>query len=119
MPLSVNGDTIVTQFDMDTVAELGLVKFDFLGLRYLTIIADAERMVRASEPGFDIKKIPYDDKKTYALISEGRTDGVFQLESKGMKQVLTRLCPDSIDDVIAAIALYRPGPAAWQRQDRI
>ena len=110
VPLSVNGDTIVTQFDMDTVAELGLVKFDFLGLRYLTIIADAERMVRTSEPGFDIKKIPYDDKKTYALISEGRTDGVFQLESKGMKQVLTRLCPDSIDDVIAAIALYRPGP---------
>ena len=110
VPLSVNGDTIVTQFDMDTVAELGLVKFDFLGLRYLTIIADAERMVRASEPDFDIKKIPYDDKKTYALISEGRTDGVFKLESKGMKQVLMRLCPDSIDDVIAAIALYRPGP---------
>ena len=110
VPLSVNGDTIVTQFDMDTVAELGLVKFDFLGLRYLTIIADAERMVRASAPDFDIKKIPYDDKKTYALISEGRTDGVFQLESKGMKQVLMRLCPDSIDDVIAAIALYRPGP---------
>ena len=67
-------------------------------------------MVRTREPGFDIKKIPYDDKKTYALISEGRTDGVFQLESKGMKQVLMRLCPDSIDDVIAAIALYRPGP---------
>ena len=110
VPLSVNGDTVVTQFDMDTVAELGLVKFDFLGLRYLTIIADAERMVRASVPDFDIKKIPYDDKKTYALISEGRTDGVFQLESKGMKQVLMRLCPDSIDDVIAAIALYRPGP---------
>ena len=110
VPLSVNGDTIVTQFDMDTVAELGLVKFDFLGLRYLTIIADAERMVRTREPGFDIKKIPYDDKKTYALISDGRTDGVFQLESKGMKQVLMRLCPDSIDDVIAAIALYRPGP---------
>ena len=110
VPLSVNGDTIVTQFDMDTVAELGLVKFDFLGLRYLTIIADAERMVRAGVPDFDIKKIPYDDKKTYALISDGRTDGVFQLESKGMKQVLMRLCPDSIDDVIAAIALYRPGP---------
>ena len=110
VPLSVNGDTIVTQFDMETVAELGLVKFDFLGLRYLTIIADAERMVRTREPGFDIKKIPYDDKKTYALISDGRTDGVFQLESKGMKQVLMRLCPDSIDDVIAAIALYRPGP---------
>lgn len=110
VPLSVNGDTIVTQFDMDTVAELGLVKFDFLGLRYLTIIADAERMVRESDPSFDVKKIPYDDKATYALISEGRTDGVFQLESKGMKQVLMRLCPDSIDDIIAAIALYRPGP---------
>ncbi len=110
VPLAVNGDTIVTQFDMDTSAELGLVKFDFLGLRYLTIIDDAEQLIRNSKPDFDIKKIPFNDKKTYKLISNGRTGGVFQLESKGMKQVLTQLCPDSIDDVIAAIALYRPGP---------
>ena len=110
VPLSVNGDTIVTQFDMDTVAELGLVKFDFLGLRYLTIIADAENLIKKTHPDFDIDKIPFDDKKTYDLISAGQTGGVFQLESKGMKRVLTQLCPESIDDVIAAIALYRPGP---------
>ena len=110
VPLAVNGDTIVTQFDMDTSAELGLVKFDFLGLRYLTIIADAERLIKAEHPDFDIQKIGFDDAATYALISEGRTDGVFQLESKGMKRVLTQLCPDCIDDIIAAIALYRPGP---------
>ena len=110
VPLAVNGDTIVTQFDMDTSAELGLVKFDFLGLRYLTIIADAERLIKAEHPNFDIQKIRFDDAETYALISEGRTGGVFQLESKGMKQVLTQLCPDCIDDIIAAIALYRPGP---------
>lgn len=110
VPLAVNGETVVTQFDMDTSAELGLVKFDFLGLRYLTIIDDAERLIRAEYPDFDIHKIPFDDAKTYELISAGHTGGVFQLESKGMKQVLTQLCPDCIDDVIAAIALYRPGP---------
>ncbi len=110
VPLAVNGDTVVTQFDMDTVAELGLVKFDFLGLRYLTIIEEAEKLIRESHPDFDIRKIPFDDAKTYKLISAGQTGGVFQLESKGMKQVLTQLCPECIDDVIAAIALYRPGP---------
>ncbi len=110
VPLAANGDTIVTQFDMDTVAELGLVKFDFLGLRYLTIISNAEELVKKSNKNFDIYKIPFDDKKTYGLISAGQTGGVFQLESKGMKQALTQLCPESIDDVIAAIALYRPGP---------
>ena len=110
VPLSVNGDTTVTQFDMDTVAELGLVKFDFLGLRYLTIISEAEALVKRSHPDFDIYKVTFDDKKTYELISQGQTGGVFQLESTGMKKVLTQLCPETIDDVIAAIALYRPGP---------
>ncbi len=110
VPLSVNGDTVVTQFDMDTVAELGLVKFDFLGLRYLTIISEADKLVKQNNPDFDIFKIPYEDKQTFELISSGQTGGVFQLESKGMKRVLAQLCPESIDDVIAAIALYRPGP---------
>ncbi len=110
VPLAVNGDTIVTQYDMDTVAELGLVKFDFLGLRYLTIIADAEKLIRQEHPTFDIQKIPFDDKKTYALISDGQTDGVFQLESAGMKRVLIQLAPDCIEDIIAVLALYRPGP---------
>ncbi len=110
VPLAANGDTTVTQFDMDTVAELGLVKFDFLGLRYLTIISEANKLIKKRFPDFDIYRIPFDDKKTFSLISAGQTGGVFQLESKGMRQVLTELCPETIDDVIAAIALYRPGP---------
>ncbi|MBQ3095265.1 MAG: DNA polymerase III subunit alpha, partial [Clostridia bacterium] len=75
VPLSVNGDTAVTQFDMDTVAKLGLLKFDFLALRYLTIISDAEKEIRKTSPDFDITKVPLDDARTYSLISNGRTDG--------------------------------------------
>ena len=110
VPLSVNGDNAVTEFDMDTDAKLGLVKFDFLGLRYLTIINDACESIREREIGFDISKIPLDDKKTFDLLTEGRTDGVFQFESAGMRQVLSQLKPTTIDDIIACIALYRPGP---------
>ncbi len=110
LPLAVNGDTAVTQFDMDTVAKLGLLKFDFLALRYLTIISDAEREIRKTDPNFDITKVPLDDAQTYSLISNGHTDGVFQLESTGIRQMLMNLCPESLDDIIAAIALYRPGP---------
>lgn len=110
VPLATNNETVVTQFDMDTVAKLGLVKFDFLALRYLTIISEAEKQIREMEPLFDISAIPVDDAATYELISSGQTDGVFQLESTGMKQVLTQLRPESIDDIIATIALYRPGP---------
>ncbi len=110
VPLSVNGNIPVTQFDMDTVAKLGLLKFDFLALRYLTIISDTERQIRESEPDFSVDSMPLDDKKAYNLISAGNTDGIFQLESGGMRQMLTNLKPDSIEDVIAAISLYRPGP---------
>lgn len=110
VPLSVSNGTVVTQFDMDTIAKLGLLKFDFLALRYLTILHDAERGIRESEPDFDIEKLPLDDKETYRLISSGRTSGVFQLESGGMRQMLKELSPERIDDIIAAIALYRPGP---------
>lgn len=110
LPLAVNGDMVVTQYDMDTVAALGLLKFDFLALRYLTIISDTEKLIRKRIPDFDISKIPTDDKETYRLISSGRTDGVFQLESDGVKQVLMKLQPEGIDDIIACIALYRPGP---------
>lgn len=110
LPLATNGGVAVTQYDMDTVAKLGLLKFDFLALRYLTIISDTEKIIRKKEPNFDIEKVPLDDKKTYKFISSGRTDGVFQLESSGMKQVLTKLQPESIEDIIATIALYRPGP---------
>lgn len=110
VPLSINDGGIVTEYDMDTVAELGLVKFDFLGLRYLTIIDDAAKAVADSVHGFDITKIPFDDAETFRLISDGQADGVFQLESNGMKQMLTQLQPESLEDIIAAIALYRPGP---------
>ena len=110
LPLATNGDAIVTQYDMDTVAELGLVKFDLLGLRYITIIADAERAVRAHTPSFSIEDAPLDDPDTYALISAGRTDGVFQLESGGMRKLLMGMQPKNIFDITAAIALYRPGP---------
>ena len=110
VPLALSNGTVVTQFDMDTVAKLGLLKFDFLALRYLTILHDAELQIRESEPDFDIEKLPLDDAATYKLISSGKTAGIFQLESGGMRQMLTNLAPSSIDDIIAAIALYRPGP---------
>lgn len=110
VPLSTNGDSIVTQFDMDTDASLGLVKFDFLGLRYLTIIADAVENIREKEPSFSINDIPMDDTATFTMLSEGNSDGVFQLESSGMKQVLMQLKPGCFEDIIAAIALFRPGP---------
>lgn len=110
VPLATSNGTIVTQFDMDTIASLGLLKFDFLALRYLTIINDAQLQIKENNPEFDIEKIPLDDKKTYELISDGDTSGVFQLESEGMKQVLQGLKPESIDDIISVIALYRPGP---------
>ena len=110
VPLAHSNGTPVTQFDMDTVASLGLLKFDFLGLRYLTIINDAQIQIRESDPTFDIERIPYDDADTFALIAKGNTSGVFQLESAGIRQVLTQLRPDCFEDVIAVIALYRPGP---------
>ena len=110
VPLSSNNGVVVTEYDMDTVSELGLLKFDFLALRYLTVSAYAEKQVRLSDPTFDLNKIPLSDRKTYNLISKGNTNGVFQLESGGMKQTLINLRPEGIEDVIAAIALYRPGP---------
>lgn len=110
VPLSYSGTGVVTQFDMTTDAKLGLVKFDFLGLRYLTVIDDAERAIKEKNPDFEIAKVPLDDKKTFELLCEARTDGVFQLESGGMKQVLSKLAPSNLEDIIACIALYRPGP---------
>ncbi len=110
VPLSYSGTGVVTQFDMNTDASLGLVKFDFLGLRYLTVIHDAECAVKERIPEFDISSIPLDDEITFKLLCDGKTDGVFQLESGGMKQVLCRLLPSTLEDIIACIALYRPGP---------
>ena len=110
VPLSYSGTGIVTQFDMNTDARLGLVKFDFLGLRYITVLHDAEMKIRKHTKDFSLAKIPLDDKKTFSLLCEAKTNGVFQLESGGMKQVLAKLMPSTLEDVIAVIALYRPGP---------
>ena len=110
VPLAQSNGVVVTQYDMDTIAALGLLKFDFLALRYLTIIEDASLQIKEIEPDFDIEKLPLDDADTYSLISRGQTKGIFQLESGGMRAMLQNLCPDSIEDIIAAIALYRPGP---------
>ena len=110
VPLSANRDSVVTQYPMNTVADLGLLKIDFLGLRYLTIIDRAEKEVRKTIPDFSVAEAPLDDKKVYALLSSGQTDGIFQLESAGMKNLLVRLCPETIEDITAAISLYRPGP---------
>ncbi len=105
VPLSRNGDCIVTQYTMNDVADLGLLKIDFLGLRYLTVIHNA-----CKNAGIDIHDIPLDDKETYRLLSSGQTEGIFQLESAGMRSLLSRMVPASIEDITIAISLYRPGP---------
>ncbi len=111
VPLQKNDESIVTQYTMGTLEELGLLKMDFLGLRTLTVIDDAQKMIRDKyDPNFTIEGIPYDDADTYALFSQGATEGVFQFESAGMKQVLVNLRPERIEDLIAVNSLYRPGP---------
>jgi DNA polymerase-3 subunit alpha len=101
----------VTQFDMGFVEKIGLVKFDFLGLKTLTVIDNAVRLIRAGKtPDFDLNLIPNDDEKTFQLLSRGETTGVFQLESSGMKEYLIKLKPSCFEDMIAMVALYRPGP---------
>ena len=110
VPLSKKDDNVVTQFTMTTIEELGLLKMDFLGLRNLTVISDAEKQIKRSHPDYDPNAIRDDDKAVYDMISKGLTEGVFQFESTGMKNVLTRLKPDCIEDLIAVVSLYRPGP---------
>ncbi len=110
VPLSLNDNVPVTQYTMTTLEELGLLKIDFLGLRTLTVISDAVKMINKTEPDFDIENIDMEDKATFEMISKGQTDGVFQLESAGMKSVLIGLQPRNIEDIIAVLSLYRPGP---------
>lgn len=110
VPLSKNDDNVVTQFTMTTLEELGLLKMDFLGLRNLTVIADAERLIADAHPGYDPASMRDDDPKVYRMIASGHTDGVFQFESQGMKNVLTQLRPEYMEDLIAVLSLYRPGP---------
>ena len=111
VPLQKNEDVITTQFTMTTIERLGLLKMDFLGLRTLTVIRDAVRHIKEThEIDIDIDNIDMGDKDTYDMISSGDTDGVFQLESGGMKSFMTELKPNSLEDIIAGISLYRPGP---------
>lgn len=110
VPLSKNDENVVCQYQMTTLEELGLLKMDFLGLRNLTVLEDAAKLVRRSEPDFDISLIPEDDSGVFEMISAGKTSGVFQLESTGMTGVCTGLKPKSIEDITAIISLYRPGP---------
>ena len=110
VPLATNDDVTVTQYTMTTLEELGLLKMDFLGLRNLTILDDAVKLVRRREPDFDLTQIPEDDPEVFQMLSEGRTSGVFQMESAGMTGVCVGLKPKSIEDITAIIALYRPGP---------
>jgi len=110
VPLQVNDEVVTTQFPMGTLEHLGLLKMDFLGLRTLTVIRDALDLMR--DAGVDMKSddIPLDDPAVYEMISQGDTDGVFQLESGGMRAFLQNMKPESFEDIIAAISLYRPGP---------
>lgn len=112
VPLSrASDDSITTQFTMTTLEELGLLKMDFLGLRTLTVIQNAVRLINKNRKvKIDIDKIDYEDENVYALISSGKTEGVFQLESAGMKSFMKELKPQNMEDIIAGISLYRPGP---------
>ena len=110
VPLQTNDNVITTQYPMGTIERLGLLKMDFLGLRNLTVLDDAVKMVQQREPEFALSKIPDDDAETYDMISRGQTAGVFQIESTGMTGVCVGLKPQSIEDITAVIALYRPGP---------
>lgn len=111
VPLSTGSDgAVVAQFVMTTLEELGLLKMDFLGLRTLTVIKDAENLIKKHNKGFSIHDIDYSDKGVFDAISTGKCDGIFQLESAGMKSFMKELKPRTLEDLIAGISLYRPGP---------
>jgi len=110
---STEGEGVTTQFDKDAVTDVGLLKLDVLGLRTLTVMKNAVELVERSRgERIDLEAIPFDDAKTFELLSKGETAGVFQLESSGMRQVVMELKPDRLEDIIALVALYRPGPMA-------
>ena len=110
VPLAKNDESVVTQYVMTTLEELGLLKMDFLGLRNLTILDDTVKLVAAKQPGFTLADIPDSDPEVFRMLSDGRTSGVFQMESAGMTGVCVGLKPQNIEDITAIIALYRPGP---------
>jgi len=110
-PLAKGRNNIITtQYDGVVLPQLGLLKIDFLGLRTLTIIDDCVKFIKERNPDFNLDGVPLDDKKTYRLLAEAKTMGVFQLESKGMRDLMRKLKPNTIEDIIALIALHRPGP---------
>ena len=114
VPLTEQEGDVTVQFDMNAVGKLGLLKMDFLGLKTLTVIADAiDNVHRTADPKFDIEAVGFEDAKTYALLNSGRTTGVFQLESGGMQSLCRQIGLSSIDEIVALIALYRPGPMEW------
>jgi len=108
-----NEDVITTQFDMESVEKIGLLKFDFLGLKTLTVIEKTISYIQQQGKSIDLENIPLDDDETYKLLSSGHTTGIFQLESPGMRDVLVRMHPNRFEDLMALVALYRPGPMAW------
>ena len=110
VPLQTNNGQPVTEYTMTVLERLGLLKIDFLGLRNITVIHRAQSFIRKTDPEFSIDDIPYDDPAVYKMLSRGDTSGVFQFESGGMTSTLMKIDPHSIDDLLAAIALYRPGP---------
>ena len=113
VPLQKNDESIVSQYDMTTLEELGLLKMDFLGLRTLTVMADAVKMIKQNRGvTINLDDIDLDDKEVFKMIGEGKTAGVFQLESAGMTSFMKELKPDTFEDIIAGISLYRPGPMA-------
>ncbi|MDH7479597.1 MAG: DNA polymerase III subunit alpha, partial [Syntrophomonadaceae bacterium] len=110
LPLQRTGEVVVTQFPKDTVEEIGLLKMDILGLRTLTVMDNAVKAVRRKNPEFNLEEVPLDDPVTYALLSRGETIGVFQLESPGLRALIREMKPSCFDDLVALVALYRPGP---------
>ncbi len=111
VPLSVGDGVTVTQYTMTTVGDLGLLKIDFLGLRYLSILHESETAVKKLHPDFCLETVPFTDEKTYQLLSDGNSLGLFQLESEGMQNLLRKLQPRCLEDIVSVISLYRPGPA--------
>lgn len=111
VPVKKSGDAVVTQYTMTALESLGLLKMDFLGLCNLTVIKHCVEEIRKKVPEFDINKISFEDSEVYRMMSQGKTTGVFQFESAGMRRVLSQLIPENLEDLIAVISLYRPGPS--------
>ncbi len=110
VPLAKNDDVVVTQFTMTAIEELGLLKMDFLGLRNLSVIENAEKLIRRREPSFSMERISWDDREVFRMLAAGESVGVFQFESAGMTRLLVQSRAEEIEDLIAIISLYRPGP---------